>query len=178
LGTGVQGHRLTILRYCWQDVIPATHALVDPKRSAYTTLTVLTRLAQRKSEAEGWLRSAFHDRLDALAESALDVATETGDPIGLVLAREIEENADEDLAGRLMDWCAEARYLSSVPLLEVHLAATRKKGEFFAVRHSPSSGLSNDVLEAVESERAHLANSLSTRLNTLGRREEAISAIY
>jgi hypothetical protein len=74
-----------------------------------------------------------------LAESALDVAVETGDPIGLVLAREIEENSNEELAERVMDRCDEDRYLPSVPLREVHLAATAKKRDLFAARSSTES---------------------------------------
>ncbi|HSG39816.1 MAG TPA: hypothetical protein VLE27_09280, partial [Thermoanaerobaculia bacterium] len=96
---------------------------------------MLTRIAQRRPAADEWLRSAFHGRLASLAESALDVAVETGDPIGLALAREIEEHATEELAERLMDRCDDLRYRPSLPLREVALAATAKKRELFAIRH-------------------------------------------
>jgi tetratricopeptide (TPR) repeat protein len=147
------------------------------------TLTVLTRLAQRRPEAEEWLRTAFRKRLDLLAESALDVAVEIGDPIGAALAREIEENANEDLAERLMDRCDEGRYVSSLPLREVGLAATTKKRDLFAARHPPRRGLFaslfrrwNQPPEAVSTEKARLANNLGNRLSDLGRLEEALKA--
>jgi len=138
------------------------------------TLTVLTRLAQRRPKTEEWLRTAFNTRLEALAESALDVAVETGDPIGLVLAREIEEYASEHLAEQLMDRCAEDQYLRSVPLREVHLAATAKKRDSFATNHPPRRGLREP--EAVSSERARLADNLGSRLSDLGRHEASLQA--
>jgi tetratricopeptide (TPR) repeat protein len=136
------------------------------------TLTVLTRLAQRRPEAEEWLRAAFRGRLEALAENGLEVAVETGDPIGLVLAREVEESAKEGLAKRLMDRCDEARYISSLPLREVALAATLKKRDLFEARHS----LLASPPEEISVERARLANNLGYRLKDLGRREEALKA--
>lgn len=159
------------LRSSWQEVLPATRALVDAKRSAHATLTVLTRLAQRRPEAEEWLRSAFSRRLGSLATSALDVAVETGDPIGLVLAREIEKNATGELAKRLMDWCAFEEYLSSLALREVALAATVKTINHFAAHPPRRRKL------WIAGERARLANNLGLRLGDLGRREEALKAI-
>jgi tetratricopeptide (TPR) repeat protein len=135
-------------------------------------LIVLTRLAQRRPEAEEWLRAAFCGRLEALAENALEVAVETGDPIGLVLAQEIERSSDEDLVERLMDRCSEDRYLGSVPLREVHLAATAKKRDLFAARHNLLSSPPEEVLI----ERARLANNLGIRRRDLGRRKEALKA--
>jgi len=111
-------------------VIPGIPPLLDSQRSAHAALTVLTRLAQRRPAGEDWLRTAFRSRLVSLAESALDVAVETGDPIGLVLAREIEEHATEELAERLMSLCNEERYLRSVPLREIALAVTSKKKSY------------------------------------------------
>ncbi len=146
-------------------------------------LTVLTRLAQRRPVAEEWLRAAFHERLDFLAESALEVAVETGDPIGLGLAREIEANATEELAKRLMDRCEEARYFLSLPLREVGLAANTRKRDLFLQRHPPPQGLLpllfrrwRRLPEPVAREKARLANNLGYRLSELGRREEALQA--
>ncbi len=136
-------------------------------------LTVLTRLAQRRPAAEEWLRAAFHARLDLLAESALEVAVETGDPIGLGLAREIAKNAGEDLAGRLMKRCEENRFVLSLPLREVALAATTRKRHLFLQRHGPRR---HWRLLAVVDESAYLANSLGIRLSELGRRKEALKA--
>src|SRR6185369_15071787 len=146
-------------------------------------LTVLTRLAQRRPAAEEWLRATFHARLSLLAESALEVAIETGDPIGLGVAREIEENAGEELAERLMNRCEEDRYLLSLPLREVALAATARKRALFLQRHPPRRGPLAFFFrrrckfpESVARERARLASNLGSRLSALGRREEALQA--
>jgi len=137
-------------------------------------LTVLTRLAQRRPAAEEWLRAAFHARLDLLAESALEVAVKIGDPIGLGLAREIAENADESLAERLMDQCEEARYVLALPLREVALAATARKRDLFLQRHPMRAP--QGIPESVAIEQARLASNLGKRLSDLGRREEALQA--
>ncbi|HEX5080070.1 MAG TPA: tetratricopeptide repeat protein [Geminicoccaceae bacterium] len=50
-------------------------------------LTVLTRLAQRRPDAERWLEQAFAGDLERLAEPAIRVAIETGPPMGKVLAQ-------------------------------------------------------------------------------------------
>ena len=44
---------------------------------AYSTLTVLTRLARRRPEFEKWLGVALENRVNELADLALDVAVET-----------------------------------------------------------------------------------------------------
>lgn len=49
-------------------------------------LTQLTRLAQRRPDKRRWLGDVLGRRLDKLAAVAVDVAVETGDPIGLMLA--------------------------------------------------------------------------------------------
>lgn len=136
----------------------------------YSTLTVLTRLAQRLSEAEEWLRTAFQGRLEQLAETALEVAVETGDPIGLVLAQEIEKSGTEDLVRRLAIRTEEDRFLPSLHLQEVGLAATQKELQFLlAGESSPST----------ESLRTHIGwryDSLGNRLGGLGRHAEALQA--
>ncbi len=55
-------------------------------------LTYLTRIAGRKEHARSWLtRSLEGQRFEELVELALEVAIETGDPIGRVLANRLEE---------------------------------------------------------------------------------------
>lgn len=141
----------------------------------YGVLTVLTRLAQRRPEGGEWLKVAFHGRLEQLAEIALDVAVETGDPIGMVLAREIEEDGTEELARRLMKRCSEGRFLSSLHLREAGLAATQKTWEFLESRHRSDEDAPSDEKDLAE--RAEVANNLGNRLHELGRREEALHAI-
>ncbi len=140
---------------------------------AQTALTVLTRLAQRRPEpGKAWLASAFRgERLEQLAEPALEVAIETGDPVGIVLAREVEERASRELARRLMDRCDESHYLQSVRLREVGLASTRR-----CYTLPPEPGKLPPEDEAALVERATLAHNLGYRLSALGRREEALSA--
>ena len=68
-------------------------------------LTVLDRLAgtQRDPEQTKWLDKALSGRLEALAETAMGVAAQTGDPIGQLLAKILEEQeADMALAQRLV----------------------------------------------------------------------------
>src|ERR1700720_4587679 len=57
------------------------------KVEAHTALTVMNRLARRSPVASTWLRHALAAHLDSLAEGTLDVATETGDPVGRDLAQ-------------------------------------------------------------------------------------------
>jgi tetratricopeptide (TPR) repeat protein len=138
---------------------------------ASNALTALARLAQRRNET-AWLAAAFRgERLERLAELALEVAVETGDPVGMVLAREIEKRASGELARRLMDRCDEDRYLPSVWLREIGLASTRRCYELL-----PKPGSLRQADETALVERAQLANKLGYRLSALGRREEALSA--
>jgi len=67
-----------------------------------STLTVLTRLAGRRPEEERWLRQAFAGHVEELAEVALTVAVEIGDPVGRVLA-DFVGGVSGDLAERLMN---------------------------------------------------------------------------
>ena len=55
-------------------------------------LTQLTRLARGREEGSRWLEGAFERKLEKLALPALDVAVETGDPVGRVLAYKIEKD--------------------------------------------------------------------------------------
>jgi hypothetical protein len=84
---------------------------------AHTALTVMTRLARRSAEASIWLRHALAANLDSLAEVALDVATETGDPAGLDLAHALEGSATDELVEKLYTLVGgDGRYSASVPL--------------------------------------------------------------
>lgn len=82
-------------------------------------MTQLTRLAARRAEGSRWLLAALAGRLDTHAEAALDVAVETGDPIGQVLAGLIETSAGPALALRLTARCIERERRDSIPLREV-----------------------------------------------------------
>ena len=56
-------------------------------------LTVLNRLASRRPGEARRLEGAFRGRLEQLAETALEVAVETGDPAGAELPKRVAEQA-------------------------------------------------------------------------------------
>ena len=116
--------------------------------AGYQTLTRLTRLAQRQENADRGLVQTFRGRLAQLAEPALDVAVETGDPMGRVLAGKIEKSCPSELALELMTRSHQPEYRRSVPLRETALAVTQKARETLA-----------EILasEPEEVRRAHLA---------------------
>ncbi len=141
---------------------------IADERGRTTALTVLTRLARRRSEEERWLARAFEGHLEELAETALAVAVEVGDPVGRVLAGFVSGVSGE-LAKRLMDRCDQNDYAKSVPLREVACEASRRWLEFLREiwpKPDPEQLL---VLTRAES-------NLGLRLSDLGRREEALEA--
>ncbi len=130
-------------------------------------LTVLNRLAGRKLDQMSRLEEALRGRLEELAAVALDVAVETGDPIGRVLANQIELSSSFELVNHVLEICDEGAYQSSTPLREVAAEATRKMLDFCQKiwRHPD--------LEQ-QAEIARLALNLGFRLRALGRLEEAV----
>jgi tetratricopeptide (TPR) repeat protein len=145
--------------------------LSDPRQQASVeALTRLTRLAQRRKATRRWLSQGFEGRLDGLAEPALDVAVETGDPIGQILADHVRENASPALAERLMIRCDREDYAASIPLREVALAAVQELAQ--ALRNADGHEL-DDVRKVGL---AGLLNNSSYRLSGLGRLAEALEA--
>jgi tetratricopeptide (TPR) repeat protein len=133
-------------------------------------LTQLNRLAQRCPETVPFLRAALRGRIETLWKNALDTAIETGDPIGLQLAKEIEDyGAPPDVVLRLQLVCDLPPYRASVPLREVARVTTEKVLAFVRDR-------SADGGEGVLNQRGRLANNLSVRLSALERSEEAVVA--
>lgn len=102
-------------------------------------LSVLTRLAQRRPETGRWLEEVLCRNLEELAERAITVAVNVGDPIGEVLARCIRENASPALAQRLSALCEKSSFNRSIFLMEVALAATEKA--LAATRDAPNLDL-------------------------------------
>lgn len=95
---------------------------------AASTLTNLARIARRREHARAWLTRAFQGRrLDELAESALEVAIETGDPIGEVLAEAVDGAGSIALAERLARTLVDDdRFSTAVPLRKLAIVANRK----------------------------------------------------
>ena len=138
--------------------------------ASQVALTQLTRLAQRRPDTAGMLEKALAGRLQGVSQDALWVAVETGDPIGRVLAWQLEAHATPDLLETIVGQCDRLRFRSSVPLREVALVATRKVLD--ACRAAGTA-----PTEARRARLATLANNVSGRLKDLGRREEAVAAI-
>jgi len=134
----------------------------------HAVLTVLTRLARRRPELEDWISVALRGRLEALGEIALDVAVETGDPLGIKLAEVIESEGSIDVVARLQLICDNERFKNSVPLREVAHVAT----EIILTSLRKRQGNLDEVNQI---KFANLANNLSTRLSFLGRHKEAHS---
>jgi hypothetical protein len=132
-------------------------------------LTLLTRLAQRNENGRGLLEQALSgNRLATLAENALQVGSETGDPIGQVLADRLAQTPDTDLAVRIMGLCLRPELQGSIPLREIALIATQRIRDAFP-------GAADDESEEFRwAGLAILAHNLSLYLQSVGRDEEAI----
>lgn len=72
-------------------------------QQARHALTHLTRLAKRVPQQRALLESALRGRLPLLAKAAIDVALETGDPMGEALAGVFRDEGSGELAEQLHD---------------------------------------------------------------------------
>jgi len=144
--------------WCWVLVMTEIHTYYNPKNA----LTTLTRAAQRDEKQKKQLEEALTGRLKRLAPIALQVAQETGDPIGSVLAKVLNTSANPSLAYRLHDQIP----TETVALREVAVEVTQQCLE--DQRHRGEN--------VSTSELARLSNTLGNRLSDLGRREEALAA--
>ncbi|MGK7913153.1 MAG: tetratricopeptide repeat protein, partial [Synechococcus sp.] len=120
-------------------------------------LTVLNRLAARKSEAKEWLGNVLQADFERAAKAGIEVAIEGGDPIGRVLASCIDDSGNLELAAELESNLPR----ETVALRELTVAVTEQ-------------ALKRTVIE--RSEKARLLSNLGVRLSDLGRREEALRA--
>src|SRR5437879_3658660 len=129
-------------------------------------LTLLTRLAQRRGQEISLLERALSGRLDALAEVAVEVGAQTGDPIGLVLAQCVRAQPDAELARRL------ERVLPgpdrTVALREVGAVVTAQILDKARQEAQPGDDAHPEV--------ARFAGNLANQLSALGQREPALAA--
>ena len=124
-------------------------------------LTILNRIADRFSEAEEWIAQALSSNLDQLAEVAMNIAIETGDPMGRILAATLTSHPNPKLALRIEAMIPhETTALRELALVVSYQALTH----LFNSRSSPA------IFPRL------LAN-LSLRLDQLGHTEAALSAI-
>ncbi|MCG8356528.1 MAG: tetratricopeptide repeat protein, partial [Kiloniellales bacterium] len=144
----------------------AADAKADQIRHA---LTVLTRMAPREPNARAWLERALHYDLERLAEPAMAVAIETGDPIGQVLAKALVDQPNAQLAATL-----EAQMPhQTVALREAAAAAT---SIYYHGLKAVAVAVAEPKPDDVTQELARIATHLANRLSDLGRREEALTA--
>ncbi len=130
------------------------------------SLTVLTRIAQRyKEKGEPWLEQTLNHDPDRLIPMAVQVAQETGDPIGRVAAKVLEAHPDRELARRMHDDLP----IETTALRELALVITE------ILYKAAKARLEKGEPDA-EQEVAMLANNLGNRYSNLGRREEALKA--
>jgi hypothetical protein len=124
-------------------------------------LTVMTRAAQRDPSVRRSLEIAIAANLEAVWLTAVDVAKETGDPLGDVLTAVIRHDPRPDIVAQLLF------------RLPQDTVALRALGEF-VTRASldlvKSGSRDPDLL-------ATLLNNLSNHLSHMGRLDEALSAI-
>jgi tetratricopeptide (TPR) repeat protein len=127
-------------------------------------LTVLARAARTDEAAAGVLGEALTRHLPSVGVAAIDVALETGGPIGALLTEALNETPSPELAEELLDRVP----YSTVALREFAVIAARQ-----AVDHA------SDLPAGLERDEAtgRLLNNLSTRLAELGRDDEALAAI-
>jgi hypothetical protein len=125
-------------------------------------LTVLTRAARTYDAAAVALGDVLRDELPSLWAAAIEVAVETGDPIGALLAQALTESPRPEIVGAMLTRLPD----DTVALRELAAVATEQALQ--QVRAQPA-GDERD-------QEAALLNPLSNRLGGLGRREEALAA--
>ncbi len=131
-------------------------------------LTRLTRLARdRGSDGEQWLQRVCERRLETVAMPAIEIAVETGDPIGRILAGVLARCSEPMLVWRVMFRCDRPGFRLSVPLREVAWVATLRVLETASVLEDRSDEEPRAFL-------AHLCRQASLRLAGLGDFNSAI----
>lgn len=127
-------------------------------------LTVLTRAARSDQATTAVLRETLARHLSSIWAAAIDVALETGEPIGALLTEALTDTPRPELAEEMMDRVPH----STVVLREFGAIVTRQ-----ALDHASGLPAGPDRDEAT----ARLLNNLSTRLAELGRDDEALVAM-
>lgn len=126
-------------------------------------LTALARLIQRKPDAELYLDYLFSKHLTVLWELAITVAVETGDPVGHLMSKALQNSQDVNIAESIMKACP-ARTIS---LLELAVVSTQI---VYENRKANWKDPNEEQLNAV----ADLAHSLSIRYADIREFEKAL----
>jgi tetratricopeptide (TPR) repeat protein len=140
---------------------------IFPEHSQIHALTLTTRLAQRRDSGKALLTAMLTGRLSDLVDPALEVAAETGQPIGTVLAQCFAKEGTDELAEWLALKLIENPYRNVWPLHEIALAATRRFLDLYRARHASPSLREREILAA-------LAHNVAWRLVALGRAAEGL----
>lgn len=128
-------------------------------------VTLLTRLARRRKESKPLLDAMLTGRLDDLIDPALEVATETGQPLGTALAECFEREGSEELAEWLAYRLSEDPYTSVWPL---HAVTREAAGIYHHLAASSPQIFTEDL--------ASCLNSLSHHLYEAGQVKESVAA--
>ncbi|MCA1697662.1 MAG: serine protease, partial [Actinobacteria bacterium] len=126
--------------------------------TATRVLIVLTRGSRHHDACRIALADGLEQHLHRLANIAVEIAQQLGDPIGMLLAAALERHPDPALARALLDHVPQ----DTVSLREAAAVATTQALE----------GATDN-----QAQRAGLLVSHSNRLRQLGRREDALTAI-
>lgn len=141
---------------------------MQPFFDSSVALTYLTRIARRKEYDRAWLIRAFAGRpLEELAEAALEVAVETGDPIGKILADRIEQAPRSDAHYRLVERLLEKLPEHSLALSELAALLPSQLLDFERSKDRCD-------LERI----AFLTNYLAARLGGLGKWEDSMHTAH
>ena len=127
-------------------------------------LGVLTRAARSHDSVASALRAALAVHVSSFWEQAIEVAQETGDPIGSLLADVIEETPQPELAAQMLPLLP----TETVALRELAAVVTRQA--YDRLLETQPVGLARDE------EAAELLTDLARQLAALGRREQALAA--
>jgi hypothetical protein len=125
-------------------------------------LTVLTRLAQRRPAAEQWLEQPLAVDLERLAAPAIQVAIETGHPMGRMLAQALEKQPIGE-PSRLEALIPE----QTTELLDVGVLVMTQRWDRMQAIPRPWA-------DHIKAEAARIANNLASRLRQAGQRPEAL----
>ena len=155
------------LKHGWDDdLLPLAIEEDWGEEAVNHSLTVLTRIAQRyKEKGEPWLEQTLNRDPSRLIPMAIQVAQETGDPIGRVAAKVLEAHPDRELALRMHDDLP----FQTTALRELALVVTKILYNATKVR------LEKGELGA-EIKVALYSTNLGERHAALGHREEALKA--
>lgn len=130
-------------------------------------LVQLARLAQREPAGRRLLREALEGRLEELAETAIEVAAATGDPVGQVIAELIAAHPSPPLVDRVVDACDRLELTTATSLRELASLGTRRLVHELTERASTSGEPSG------RAELARLSQNLALRLSATGDGAEA-----